>query len=124
MDGYYRLDHEQFIDCSLTIFLSGCTSMDSLRYFFLISSRDASGSTCKTSKGFRLKYVEPGRSNRSSCCLGVNTESRFSISFTCKTNVLACCSNHVILNLLMTSHAWQNWELVQHKTFNIYTIIV
>lgn len=58
--------------------------MDSLRYFFLISSRDVSGSTCRTSKGFRFLYVAPGLSNRSICCMGVRTESRFSISFTCK----------------------------------------
>uniref|UniRef100_A0A147BGC4 Putative secreted protein n=1 Tax=Ixodes ricinus TaxID=34613 RepID=A0A147BGC4_IXORI len=63
-------------------FLSGCTRMESLRYCFLMSSSGTSGSICSTSKGFRLKYVEPGRSSRSICCLGVRTESRFSISFT------------------------------------------
>lgn len=66
----------------LTIFLSGCTRMDSLLYFFLISSRLASGSTCRTSNGFKLKYVDPGLSNLSICCLGVKTESLFSISLT------------------------------------------
>lgn len=42
--------------------------------------------TLLTSNGFRLKYVEPGRNNRSICCLDVSTESRFSICFTCKKN--------------------------------------
>lgn len=70
------------------MFLSGWTKMDSLRYFFLISSSVASGSTCNTSNGFKLKYVEPGRRSLSSCCFGVSTESRFSISLTWNTSKL------------------------------------
>lgn len=56
--------------------------MENRLYFFLTSSKGVSGSTCNTSKGFKLKYVEPGLNSLSICCFGVKTESRFSISLT------------------------------------------
>lgn len=70
----------------LSWFLSGCTRKDRLRYFFFIWSMGVSGSTCRTSNGFKLKYVDPGRSKRFICCSDVNTESRASIFFTYNRN--------------------------------------
>ena len=63
-------------------FLSGWTRMESLLYFVLVSSILESGSICRTSKGFKLKYDDPGRKSRSICCFGVKTESLFSMCFT------------------------------------------
>lgn len=88
-------------------FLSGCTKIENLLYFFFTSSSGVSGSTCNTSKGFKLKYVEPGRKSLSICCFGVNTESLFSISLTCKARVEkknVCCG--VVKRLPLCKTRW------------------
>lgn len=56
--------------------------MNTRLYLVLAASTGASGSICKTSYGFKLKYVEPGRSKRLICCSGVKTESLFSMALT------------------------------------------
>lgn len=43
-----------------------------------------------TSKGFKLKYVLPGRNSLSICNFGVRTESLSSIALTCKRNKVMC----------------------------------
>jgi len=61
---------------------------------YTLLKKQANVTITLTSNGFKLKYVAPGLVSRSICCLGVNTESCFSISFTLQTDKHLQCKQH------------------------------